>query len=78
MPTLPSVFYSFNIHYSELTIQRSGSPRFGDVKQAPAWIQKYGIEWAYRLCKEPRRLFKRYFTYNSLFLYYSLRDRVVS
>ena len=46
----------------------------GEVKQAPAWIQKYGIEWAYRLLKEPRRLFKRYFTYNSLFLWYSLRD----
>jgi len=45
----------------------------GEVKQAPDWVQKYGIEWAYRLCKEPRRLFKRYFTYNSLFLYYSLR-----
>lgn len=46
----------------------------GEVKQAPAWIQKYGIEWAYRLCREPRRLFKRYFTYNSLFLWYKLRD----
>ena len=49
----------------------------GEVKQAPAWIQKYGIEWAYRLCKEPRRLFRRYFTYNSLFVYYSLRDKVL-
>ncbi len=45
----------------------------GEVKQAPDWIQKYGIEWAYRLCKEPRRLFRRYFTYNILFVYYSLR-----
>jgi len=48
----------------------------GEVKQAPAWIQKYGIEWAYRLCREPRRLFKRYFTYNSLFLWYSIRERM--
>jgi N-acetylglucosaminyldiphosphoundecaprenol N-acetyl-beta-D-mannosaminyltransferase len=48
----------------------------GEVKQAPAWIQKYGIEWAYRLCKEPRRLFKRYVTYNSLFVWYSLRDQM--
>ncbi len=45
----------------------------GEVRQAPAWIQKCGIEWAYRLCMEPRRLFKRYFTYNSLFLWYSLK-----
>ena len=42
----------------------------GEVKQAPAFLQKIGMEWAYRLCMEPRRLFKRYFVYNSLFLYY--------
>ena len=48
----------------------------GEVKQAPAAIQKAGLEWAYRLAMEPRRLFKRYFTYNSLFLYYSLRDHM--
>jgi N-acetylglucosaminyldiphosphoundecaprenol N-acetyl-beta-D-mannosaminyltransferase len=34
------------------------------------------MEWAYRLAMEPRRLFKRYFTYNSLFLYHILRDAV--
>lgn len=48
----------------------------GEVKQAPAWIQKAGIEWLYRLCREPRRLFRRYFTYNSLFLWYALRDHM--
>ena len=42
----------------------------GEVSQAPSWIQKCGMEWLYRLCKEPRRLFKRYFIYNSLFVYY--------
>lgn len=48
----------------------------GEVKQAPPWIQKYGIEWAYRLCAEPRRLFKRYFVNNSLFIWYTLRDQM--
>ncbi len=47
----------------------------GEVRQAPSWIQSCGCEWAYRLAMEPRRLFRRYFTYNSLFLYYALRDR---
>jgi len=47
----------------------------GEVRQAPALLQKMGFEWLYRLAMEPRRLFKRYFTYNSLFLYYSLRER---
>lgn len=46
----------------------------GEVKQAPAIIQKSGLEWAYRLAMEPRRLFKRYFTYNSIFLAYTLAE----
>ena len=50
----------------------------GEVSQAPALLQKFGLEWAYRIAAEPRRLFKRYFTYNSLFLWYSLRDRMKS
>lgn len=48
----------------------------GEVKQAPTWFQNYGVEWAYRLCKEPRRLFKRYFTYNTLFIYFSFCDLI--
>jgi N-acetylglucosaminyldiphosphoundecaprenol N-acetyl-beta-D-mannosaminyltransferase len=41
----------------------------GTVKQAPAWIQKRGLEWFYRLVQEPGRLWKRYLTTNSYFLY---------
>ena len=47
----------------------------GHIKRAPAIFQKTGMEWFYRLCKEPRRLWKRYFTYNALFLYYSFLQR---
>ena len=50
----------------------------GEVSQAPAFLQKCGLEWAYRIAAEPRRLFRRYFTYNSLFLWYSLRDRILN
>jgi N-acetylglucosaminyldiphosphoundecaprenol N-acetyl-beta-D-mannosaminyltransferase len=32
----------------------------GDVKRAPHWMQKSGVEWVHRLAQEPRRLFKRY------------------
>lgn len=46
----------------------------GEVSQAPAWMQNAGLEWLYRLCAEPGRLWKRYFVYNTLFLWYSLRD----
>lgn len=47
----------------------------GMVQRAPQIFQKTGMEWFYRLCKEPRRLWKRYFTYNSLFLYYTFIRR---
>ncbi|MBV8431504.1 MAG: WecB/TagA/CpsF family glycosyltransferase [Solirubrobacterales bacterium] len=40
----------------------------GRVPQAPSWIQESGLEWAYRLAREPRRLSKRYFRYNPKFV----------
>jgi N-acetylglucosaminyldiphosphoundecaprenol N-acetyl-beta-D-mannosaminyltransferase len=48
----------------------------GEVRQSPPLLQKFGLEWAYRVAMEPRRLFKRYFTYNSLFVYYLIRDKI--
>jgi N-acetylglucosaminyldiphosphoundecaprenol N-acetyl-beta-D-mannosaminyltransferase len=32
----------------------------GDQRRAPALVQRLGLEWAHRLCHEPRRLFRRY------------------
>jgi N-acetylglucosaminyldiphosphoundecaprenol N-acetyl-beta-D-mannosaminyltransferase len=32
----------------------------GRVKRAPVWMQSIGMEWAHRLCQEPKRLFRRY------------------
>jgi N-acetylglucosaminyldiphosphoundecaprenol N-acetyl-beta-D-mannosaminyltransferase len=32
----------------------------GDVKRAPNWMRRWGLEWIHRLGQEPRRLFKRY------------------
>jgi N-acetylglucosaminyldiphosphoundecaprenol N-acetyl-beta-D-mannosaminyltransferase len=40
----------------------------GLVPQAPDWMQAAGLEWAYRLSKEPRRLWKRYARYNPRFV----------
>ncbi|HUS34255.1 MAG TPA: WecB/TagA/CpsF family glycosyltransferase [Verrucomicrobiae bacterium] len=40
----------------------------GKVKQAPRWIQRSGLEWAYRVWQEPRRLWKRYARNNPLFV----------
>jgi N-acetylglucosaminyldiphosphoundecaprenol N-acetyl-beta-D-mannosaminyltransferase len=40
----------------------------GLVSQAPAWMQRGGLEWVYRLSREPRRLWRRYARYNPLFM----------
>jgi N-acetylglucosaminyldiphosphoundecaprenol N-acetyl-beta-D-mannosaminyltransferase len=41
----------------------------GTVKRAPLWMQKVGMEWAFRLLSEPRRLLRRYAVTNSVFVY---------
>ena len=41
----------------------------GTVKQAPKWMQDWGLEWVFRLCVEPRRLWRRYLYYNPRFVY---------
>jgi N-acetylglucosaminyldiphosphoundecaprenol N-acetyl-beta-D-mannosaminyltransferase len=40
----------------------------GLVAQAPRWMQRSGLEWAFRLSQEPRRLWPRYARYNPRFL----------
>lgn len=40
----------------------------GLVKQAPPWMGRYGLEWSYRLMREPRRLWRRYARYNPRFV----------
>lgn len=40
----------------------------GQVSQAPRWMMKAGLEWLYRFCQEPRRLWRRYLVNNPLFL----------
>ena len=40
----------------------------GIVPQAPEWMQRRGLEWLFRLAREPRRLFHRYVVLNPLYL----------
>jgi N-acetylglucosaminyldiphosphoundecaprenol N-acetyl-beta-D-mannosaminyltransferase len=40
----------------------------GLVPQAPAWMGRHGLEWAYRLAREPRRLWRRYLRHNPRFV----------
>lgn len=41
----------------------------GTVERAPIWWQRYGLEWLYRLLKEPKRMWRRYIIGNALFLW---------
>ena len=41
----------------------------GMRRRAPAWMQKLALEWFYRLLQEPKRMFKRYFVTNSLYIW---------
>lgn len=47
----------------------------GHQRRAPAFMQRAGLEWFYRLMKEPRRLWKRYLDTNTAFVWYLLRER---
>lgn len=46
----------------------------GFIKRAPRWVQSLGLEWFWRLLMEPRKLWKRYLTTNSEFLWLAGRE----
>lgn len=47
----------------------------GLTRRAPRWMQRAGLEWAYRLLQEPRRMWRRYLVTNTLFVLLVLRER---
>ena len=48
----------------------------GTMKRAPMWWQDHGLEWLYRLLKEPKRMWRRYIIGNALFLWNMLKEKV--
>ena len=46
----------------------------GRVKQAPAWLQRIGLEWLFRLLMEPRRLWRRYAWHNPRFVLFFIEQ----
>ena len=47
----------------------------GNMQRAPLWWQQHGLEWLYRLIKEPRRMWRRYIIGNAKFLYYMIGEK---
>lgn len=50
----------------------------GNIPRAPRWMQGAGLEWAYRLLREPRRLWRRYLVEDMPFLWLILLARLRS
>jgi len=48
----------------------------GTRRRAPVWIQRLGLEWLFRLCQEPRRLWRRYLLRDAPFVALLLREWV--
>jgi N-acetylglucosaminyldiphosphoundecaprenol N-acetyl-beta-D-mannosaminyltransferase len=48
----------------------------GYIKRAPRWVQSAGLEWSWRLLMEPRKLWRRYLTTNSEFVWLAGREIV--
>jgi len=56
VPVIAGIGQAFDIHS-------------GRVTQAPRWMREHGLEWLFRFCSEPRRLWRRYLVYNAEFLF---------
>ncbi|RHD55459.1 WecB/TagA/CpsF family glycosyltransferase [Phocaeicola plebeius] len=50
----------------------------GTVERAPIWWQEHGLEWLYRLIKEPKRMWRRYIIGNILFMWNITKEKFYS
>lgn len=63
-----------NIHCHVGTIDAVFDFFAGTVERAPIWWQEHGLEWLYRLIKEPKRMWRRYIIGNTLFLWNMVKE----
>ncbi len=56
------------IHPVQVCVGAAFDFHAGTKPMAPAWMQRHGLEWLYRLYREPRRLWRRYCQTNLIFL----------
>ena len=64
-----------NIHCHVGTIGAVFDFFAGTVERAPVWWQRNGLEWLYRLLKEPKRMWRRYIIGNALFLWNMMKEK---
>lgn len=63
------IYENMNIYKIPMSFSIGGTIDFiaGVQKRAPRWMRKIGLEWLYRLIKDPKRMFKRYIIDDSKF-----------
>lgn len=56
------IYENMNKYQIPMSFSIGGAIDFiaGEQKRAPKWMSKIGMEWFYRLCQSPKRMFKRY------------------
>ena len=64
-----------NIHCHVGTIGAVFDFYAGTAKRAPMWWQEHSLEWLYRLCIEPKRMWRRYVIGNPLFLWNVMKEK---
>lgn len=65
----------FDIHCHVGTVGAVFDFFAGTYKRAPEWWQDHGLEWLFRLMREPRRMYRRYLIGNPLFLWNMFKER---
>ena len=72
-----SHWHELNIHCHVGTIGAVFDFFAGTYQRAPEWFQQHGLEWLYRLLKEPRRMWRRYVLGNPLFIWNVLKEKIL-
>lgn len=74
-------FFAYEHRHSIKAVQVCVGAAFdfhaGTQKMAPAWMQKRGLEWLFRFCQEPQRLWRRYVVTNSIYLLLLAKARLL-
>ena len=56
------------LHAVLIGVGQAFSQLAGKMRRAPAWMQRAGLEWCFRVTQEPTRLWKRYLVGNTIFM----------
>lgn len=81
-PRKENFLYEYRANMSNINFTMGVGGTFdviaGNIKRAPVWMQKLGMEWFFRFIQEPRRMWYRYLRGNSEFIWIVLKEKFKS